>query len=100
MKPVLVCAFIMLSLTVGAHAEDLQSGAGKDMCLLDINNCLGQSFYNIVDKIARIRAAIEKGSLVYTPQEVEHLKYMLVEALETAERIDADPSQVPENRDK
>jgi hypothetical protein len=37
---------------------------------------------------------------VYSPEELAHLRYLLEEALTTADRIDADPSQVPENKDR
>jgi hypothetical protein len=52
------------------------------------------------EKLARIRAALALGDKVYTEQEIKHLDYLLDEALETADLIGADPSQVPENRDK
>jgi hypothetical protein len=95
--------FMTMSLFIASAAcADPGGGfdSGKDLCLLDINKCPGQSHYNIVEKIARLKAAIEIGTKVYTPEEVVHLKYSLEEALVTADRIDADPSQVPENRDR
>ncbi|HEY4744582.1 MAG TPA: hypothetical protein VIH45_07975 [Desulfuromonadaceae bacterium] len=99
MKTAIVVALLVASVTVAA-AEDMKPNAGKDVCLLDNNNCVGHSYYNIVDKIARIRAAIQLGTKVYTPQELEHLEYLLEEALDVADHIDAHSSQVPENRDR
>lgn len=75
-------------------------GAGKDLCLLDISNCTDRSYYNIVEKIARLKTALAAGATVYSPGEIEHLTYMLEEAFTTADLIGADPSIVPENKDK
>ena len=63
---------------------------------MDVNNCVGQTYYNIVEKIIRIKSALEIGSRVYTPQELEHLTYMFDEAMYCCDRIDCHPSQVPE----
>jgi hypothetical protein len=95
----IVITFIIIT-SVAFADQEIRSDSSKDMCLLDIKNCTGHSYYNIVEKIARLKHAIEMGTKLYTPEECKHLEYLLEEALETAERIDADPSQVPENRDK
>lgn len=94
-----VIAVTLLSACIAFAEKGVTADSGKDMCLLDNNYCTGQSYYGIVEKIARIRAALEIGSKVYSPEEVKHLEYLLEEALMVAERIDADPSQVPENKD-
>jgi len=94
---VLIC----LPLFAGvAFSTDIPHGPVKDLCLLDNNNCVDHHYYNIVEKLARIRAALEVGTKLYSQQEIEHLTYMLDEALKTADLIDADPSQVPENKDR
>jgi len=100
MKRLIVTGLLVASVTVAASAQDMKPTAGKDTCLLDNNSCVGHSYYNIVEKIARIRAAIQLGTKVYTPQELEHLEYLLEEALDVADHIDAHSSQVPENRDR
>ncbi|NVN92606.1 MAG: hypothetical protein HXX11_18690 [Desulfuromonadales bacterium] len=98
-----ISIFIAITLFV-AHAafanESVVYDSTKDLCLLDINNCRGQSYYNIVEKISRLKAALEIGSKVYSQEEIKHLNYLLDEAFYAAERIDADPSQVPENKNK
>ncbi|KAA0888974.1 hypothetical protein [Oryzomonas rubra] len=94
---------IIIAITLGAASAafaEQAPGTGKDLCLLDISNCTGRSYYNIVEKIARLKAALEVGTTVYSPGEIEHLTYMLEEAFTTADLIGADPSIVPENRDK
>ena len=102
MKSIPIVIVITLIIVTGVAFADRESGSnsGKDMCLLDIKNCTGHNYYNIVEKIARLKKAIEIGSKIYSPEEFKHLEYLLEEAFETAERIDADPSQVPENKDK
>jgi hypothetical protein len=100
MKKAVVITLLMMSVAPASYAEEMKQNNGKDVCLLDNNNCVGHSYYPIVEKIARIRTALRLGSTVYTPQELEHLRYLLEEALDVAEHIDADPSQVPENKDR
>src|SRR3974390_1314709 len=97
----LVGTTITLFIASAAIADQgVQSSTGKDACLLDISNCPSGHYYDIVEKIARLKAAIQVGATVYSPEELAHLKYLLEEALTTADRIDADPSQVPENKDR
>jgi hypothetical protein len=102
MKSIPISIVITLSIVTGVAfaGQEIKSDEVKDKCLLDIKNCTGSSYYNIVEKIARLKQAIEIGTKLYTLEECKHLEYLLEEAFETAERIDADPSQVPENRDK
>jgi hypothetical protein len=89
----------VLSIAATAVAEqENQSITGKDWCLLDAAKCPGQIKYDLVEKIAHLKAALGSGAKLYSPQELEHLQHLLEEALETAEMVDADPSQVPENR--
>lgn len=99
MRLVPVIIAITLCAASAAFAEQAP-GAGKDLCLLDINNCTGRSYYHIVEKIARLKTALQVGPTVYSPEEIEHLTYLLEEAFTTAELIGADPSLVPENRDR
>jgi len=99
-KQILTLTFLFLLLTCSAFAQDTTQNTEKDLCLLDINKCVGQSYYNIVEKINRINVALEAGSNVYSPQEIEHLKYMLDEALFCCDRIECHPSQVPEMADR
>jgi len=98
--PMSIIVLTLITTTVAFADQEIKANTGKDLCLLDVKDCTGQSYYNIVEKIARLKAAIEIGTQIYSPEEVKHLNYLLEEALETAELIDADPSQVPENRYK
>ena len=96
----LVCALTLFIASMAIAGQGATSDTGKDACLLDVSNCPSGHYYDIVEKIARLKAAIQVGARVYSPNELEHLKYLLEEALTTADRIDADPSQVPENKDR
>lgn len=100
MKSVFVLILLIISLAGNAGAEEAKTLPGKDLCLLDIKNCVGQSYYNIVEKIVRIKAALEVGSRVYSHQERQHLEYMYEEALFACDRIDCPPSLVPEMQDR
>ena len=98
-----ISALFAVSLLVSVPAsagQEIKSAVSKDMCLLDSANCSGQKYYSIVEKIAHLKQAIEIGSPVYSPEELRHLEHLLEEAFDIAGLIDADPSQVPENRFK
>ncbi|MDR3581154.1 MAG: hypothetical protein P4L44_14430 [Oryzomonas sp.] len=94
-----LCAIILFMAPMAFADQGVKTDTGKDACLLDINNCSGH-YYDIVEKIARLKAAIQIGTRVYSPKELEHIEYLLKESLITADRIDADSSQVPENKDR
>lgn len=91
---------IILSLTGNAFSEDVIQNSGKDMCLLDIKYCENKNYYNIVEKIVRIKAALAIGTKLYTTKEIEHLEYLYEESLYTCDRIECHPSQVPEMSDR
>jgi hypothetical protein len=96
----LVCIITLFIASTALAGQGVKTDTGKDACLLDVNNCPSGHYYDIVEKIARLKAAIQIGTTVYSPEELAHLQYLLEEALTTADRIDADPSQVPENKDR
>lgn len=96
----LVMTLTLFTASMAFTDQGAPPNEGKDACLLDINTCPSGHYYDIVEKIARLKAAIQIGTRVYSPEELEHLKRLLEEAFEAADRIDADPSQVPENRDR
>ena len=100
MKLVFILIFIFQSLISNAIANDAKPNTGKDMCLLENNYCKNQSYYNIVEKIARIKAALAIGANLYTEKEIEHLEYLYEEALFTCDRIECQPSHVPEMSDR
>lgn len=94
---IMLIAAIVCFPPTGYCEQGTEQGKGKDMCLVDTNLC--SENYNLVDKIARLKAAIETGTKVYTPQELERLEYSLEDSLATAGRLNIDPSQVPENKE-
>jgi hypothetical protein len=97
--PLLIAASLLIAVATSA-SQETEPVSGKDLCLLDTAKCPGQRHYDLVEKIAHCRAALETGAKVYSPEELEHVKHLLEEALDIADMINADPSQVPENRFK
>jgi len=79
-KQIVLVISIVLSVAALSHATETQDQE-KDLCLLGITNkCTSTTTLDLVDKIARLEAAINKGSAVYTPEELKHLQAMLEEA--------------------
>lgn len=72
-----ISAFVMFA-SVPVYADDTTT-VKKDECLLATKECK-----DIVDsvqkKAEKLRAAIEKGDKVYTPEEINTLKVKLMEA--------------------
>ena len=66
-KQIFPIIVMVLSVAALTHAAENQ-GTEKDWCLLGIaNKCSGSTTIDLVDKIARLEAAIKKDSDVYTP---------------------------------
>ena len=90
---------VALSLLVPAlplHAAEPEAAAAKDPCLMDNRNCPGNTNYTLVEKIARLRTAIEnKDSGTYTPQELERLGKRLEECLEIADLLEIPETTIP-----
>ena len=80
MKRIFLAIVMALSTVIVSHASDNQDSE-KDWCLLGITNkCPSSTTLDLVDKIKRLEAAIQRGSAVYTPDELKHLQAMLEEA--------------------
>jgi hypothetical protein len=88
-KIFIVTAWLFISSTY-CCADDMVNNVEKDMCLLDINNCVDKSYYNIVEKIKRLKIALKKGLSVYSPSEITHLENVLDESYYCVERIEAE----------
>ncbi|BCS52698.1 hypothetical protein [Geobacter sp. SVR] len=83
MKHIVTAAVLILlgSASTSCFAAD-NKDSEKDWCLLKIESkCSGTTTLDLNDKIRRLNTAIDKGTSVYTPEELEHLKHVLEEAL-------------------
>jgi len=79
MKRVALLAFAMMM--AGAVSSFAGSGTGSDQrdeCLVAMRNCANQ-VDTIQEKISRLQTEINKGTKVYTPQELNTLKMKLNE---------------------
>jgi|GEM_PF-1428887 len=86
MKRAVMAAAMAVSIATGVSFAADGQDSEKDWCLLGISNkCSGTTSIDLVDKIRRLNAAIDKGAAVYTLEELEHLKKMLAEAYDIQE---------------
>ena len=82
---VLLVSLLMSVLPVFSDEEIETSGKTeqqKDECLLLAKNC-GTAVYSIQDKIEKLKEEIEKGTKVYTLEELNNLKQKLEEVSRT-----------------
>lgn len=88
MKRIVMATALALFISAGfSFAADSQDSE-KDWCLLGISNkCPGTTTLDLLDKIKRLNVAIDKGTAVYAPEEIEHFKRVLVEAYETEDML-------------
>lgn len=88
-KIVAILAVSMLTLaTVPAYSQQTQ--AEKDECLLAAQNC-SSAVDDIQNRIKRLRAEINKGTRVYTPQELNALKAKLRAVTELMNQMQVGP---------
>lgn len=88
MKRVIMMAVIVVCIGAGVSFAADSRDTEKDWCLLGISNkCSGTTYIDLVEKVRRLDVAISKGTAVYTPEELEHLKKMLEEAHEIEELL-------------
>ena len=88
MALMLTAAIFMLS-TVPAFSE--MTKAQKDECLLASRNCTGQ-VDDIYKRMHRLNKEIQKGTKVYTPQELQKLKDKLNETDKLLKDMEEGPS--------
>jgi hypothetical protein len=80
-KKMFVTTAVLMVAVIAAAAE--KPTTGKDMCLIAIKYCPNGEDYNIVEKYDRLKAEIDKGLTVYSPEELTHLKKSLKRTEET-----------------
>ena len=82
-------AFIVIIFILGTAVTVLadEHAAERDLCLLDASNCPTLN-YDLIEKVARLRGALEAGSRFYTPEELKRLAKKLKECLEIADLLD------------
>lgn len=88
----LLSMMVALSVAAPAHAADKPDTSEKDLCLLYAQNC-ARRVDSIQEKIGKLRAEIEKGTRVYTKEELERLERKLKEAEFLLDRIMYGPSR-------
>jgi t-SNARE complex subunit (syntaxin) len=75
----LSAALLCVSVAVPTFAE--MTGAQRDECVLASRNC-SNTVDDIQTQMKRINKEIEKGTAVYTPQELKKLEQKLAEVAE------------------
>lgn len=78
---VLMATFLAMAQMPAFGAEQRKTD-GKDTCILNSQNCPCQKL-TIQQKIDRLQGEIDKGTTVYTRDELQHLRYKLNEARAT-----------------
>jgi len=77
-KTLSICCAVILSAPLLVSAADVKTDAGKNRCLLDSENCSGQS-YSLQEIITQLRNEFQKGTSVYAADELKLLKAKLDE---------------------
>jgi uncharacterized membrane protein len=75
----LVIALFMMSVSVPVFAADEMTKEQKDECLLASKDCMGQ-IDTIHEKIVKLQGEINKGTKVYSAEELKKLNDKLKEA--------------------
>lgn len=76
---VMGAAALVIALAVGTYAEEKATGGekiDKDVCLLYSQDCATQ-VDSIQKKVQKLRTEIDKGTRVYTPEEIRALNQKL-----------------------
>ncbi|HJV65995.1 MAG TPA: hypothetical protein VJ550_09685 [Geomonas sp.] len=77
-KIIAIACTLTLALPLVAAAADKAAANGKDLCLLNSQNCpASEQAETLPGRIAKIRLEINKGTAVYTGQELNLLKQKL-----------------------
>ncbi len=92
---IVVAMVLTVAGTAPAQEQAPAPAAGKDMCLVDASHCPRENYYDLAEKVARLREAINKGMKLYTVEELEILKKKLEESLEIADLLEVPESQIP-----
>ena len=88
MKRIVMAAVVVMSIAGGVSFAADGRDSEKDWCLLGISSkCAGTTTIDLFDKIKRVNVAIEMGTAVYSPEEIEHFKRLLEELQSTEEML-------------
>jgi hypothetical protein len=80
MKRLVMTIVMVTSLAGGSSFAADGKDSEKDWCLLgESSKCEGTTTFDLLSKIKRVNVAIEKGTSVYTPEEIEHFNRLLEE---------------------
>jgi hypothetical protein len=60
----------------GSQFKDYLDSTQKDQCLIVAKNCVGADD-TVLKRVERLNSEIEKGAVVYTPEELQQLKDQL-----------------------
>jgi hypothetical protein len=71
-----ILTVLALAIPLAAHATDTKPAEGKDLCLVDSENCTFR-VDSFGEKIARLRRELAKGTSVYTAAELARLEQKL-----------------------
>lgn len=83
---ILITTVFMMSASVPVFAADMMTKEHKDQCLLASKDCK-DAVDNIQQKITKLNAEINKGTKVYTPDEINKLKAKLKEASDMLDNL-------------
>jgi chaperonin cofactor prefoldin len=95
MKKLIVAAALLLAFGTILHAEEKSPQPQKaedavkqqkDDCILNAKGC-GDQAMSIQTKIDRLKQEIDKGTKVYTPQELQRLKHKLEDANDVLDEL-------------
>lgn len=75
-KIVLILCIAALSAPSLTLASEVRKETGKDTCLLNSENCPGQT-YSMQEIMAKLQNEINKGNAVYTTNELKRLQSKL-----------------------
>lgn len=88
MKLIVMTVVMVISMTGGSSFAADGKDSEKDWCLLGISSkCDGTTTIDLLSKIKRVEVALEKGTAVYSPEEVEHFTRLLEELKYTHEML-------------
>lgn len=77
-KIIAIACTLTLAVPLLAAAADAAPGQGKDLCLLNSENCpVSDQSADLVGHIAKLKAEINKGSATYSGKELNLLKQKL-----------------------
>lgn len=92
---IVIALILGTAVTVPALEHAPAPGAEKDLCLLDARNCPTPNYYDLKEKVARLRGALNAGNRFYTPEELKILAKKLEDSLEIADLLEVPETIIP-----